>query len=133
MQTSLQLIHLSAGDMQALLQRSARALLQSKLLNLHSYVAPTTYFQEPVSLPAAAWRHWLISQAEFCSHAATSDTSKIACLNGVRGVLHLGGEDVHHFLNVRTTRVNLRGCDLVFNPVDKMTQRQIACAGHHHQ
>jgi hypothetical protein len=105
MQTSLQVIHHSAVDMQSLLQRSARALLQSKLLNMHIDVAPTTYMQEPVSLPAAAWRLWLINQAGFCSQAATSNTSKIACLNEVRGVLHLGGEDVHHFLNVRITRV----------------------------
>ncbi len=40
-------------------------------------------------------------QARNSSQEANGETSKIACLNDVRGVLHLGGEDIHHFLNVR--------------------------------
>ena len=88
-------------NMQGLLQRAKLSLLYRNLLDLQSSAVPSLLLQEPVSLPAAAWRHWLAQQAGISSQASNAESSKIACLNGVRGVLHLGGEDVYHFLNVR--------------------------------
>lgn len=102
--------------MQGLVQRAKLSLLYRDLLNLHFRAVPSVLLQEPVSLPAAAWKHWLSQQVRLSSQASNGESSKIACLNGVRGVLHLGGEDVYHFLNVRRIHKKIFG-----NAIDATT------------
>jgi hypothetical protein len=88
--------------MGSILQRSASPLLLGSVQRALNHSPPDLTVVQPISLVATAWMQWLrknVSSA--CSENQDQlNGPRTACLNDIRGVMRLSGEDVHHFLNV---------------------------------